>query len=191
MQCLVICAFFGPEWRKLRVHFGVHMPESTAVIRSAADSDGEFIATLIAEVFTEYPGCVFDWSEFPELQAPASHFADQEGALWLAEREGTVVGCIAIAPTDETNTCELFKVYVARSERGSGLARRLLDTALDFATARGAERIVLWSDTRFHAGHRFYEKNGFVRLPGQRFVPDLSNTQEYFFTRDLVEAPHG
>jgi len=160
------------------------------MIRPAGDADGEGIAALIAGVFAEYPGCVFDWSEFPELRRPASAFTELGGAIWVAEAGRDLVGSVATAPGPEAGDYELFKLYVARPHRGSGLAARLLNTALTYARARGARRMALWSDTRFLAGHRFYEKQGFTRLPGHRVLNDLSASSEYSFALDLA-APGG
>jgi putative acetyltransferase len=47
--------------------------------------------------------------------------------------------------------------------------------------------MMLWSDTRFSRGHRFYEKLGFVRWPGERYLGDVSETWEYHFRKRLQE----
>lgn len=165
--------------------------KSSPSIRPARDADGPAVASLIAAVFSEYEGCVFDWSEFPELRAPAAAFAARGGMMWVAARDEAVVGCGAVAPAADAQTFELFKFYVAKTERGSGLAQRLFETALSFARDRGARRIVLWSDTRFLAGHRFYEKHGFARGPEKRFLADLSDSWEYSFSRNLDASGSG
>ena len=61
----------------------------------------------------------------------------------------------------------------------------MLAEAVAFARAGGGTRLRLWTDTRFAEGHRFYERNGFVRLPGSRAVPDASDTWEFAYTRDI------
>ena len=55
----------------------------------------------------------------------------------------------------------------------------MLNNALDFARAHHASEIMLWTDTRFHAGHRFYEKAGFVRVAGIRQLHDAAETFEF------------
>jgi GNAT superfamily N-acetyltransferase len=57
----------------------------------------------------------------------------------------------------------LRKMFVAPSYRGRecGVAQRLLDTLLDWSRARAVRQIYLGTTARFHAAHRFYEKNGF------------------------------
>lgn len=155
------------------------------IIRPATDADGAALATLIAETFAEYPGCLFLDAEFPELQAPASHYARAGGRLFVAEHEAGLVGSLAVAATAVPGVAELFKVYSAAGLRGSGLAQRLYAEGEALARAGGAREIVLWSDTRFTRGHRFYEKLGFVRQPVERYLADASASWEFFFRKPL------
>ena len=81
-------------------------------LRDATDADSEPLAALIAASFAEYPNCFFDWSEFPELRRPASHYAQKRGRLWVADGpDGRIVGSIAVVPVPDQNAAELFKVY--------------------------------------------------------------------------------
>ncbi|MCS0502249.1 GNAT family N-acetyltransferase [Ancylobacter mangrovi] len=161
------------------------------IVRPASDGDGDAIAALIAEAFAEYEGCVFDRAtEFPELDAIASHFAARDGAIWVAEAAGTVLGSLAIAPSRDEGLAdgamEITKVYVARSARRRGVARALYARARALAEERAAPLIHLWTDTRFADAHRFYESCGFVRLPGARALEDLSATWEYPYSLALT-----
>lgn len=152
--------------------------------RLATDADGQAIGALVASVFAEYPGCLFEPSEFPELAAVASHYAAKGGCIWVLDSADGILGSFAIFRSGP-DTFELGKVYLHRASRGTGLGRRMLDEGLAFARARGARRLELFSDTRFHEGHRFYERNGFVRLPGERYLPDVSDTWEFHYERVL------
>jgi GNAT superfamily N-acetyltransferase len=83
-------------------------------------------------------------------------------------------------------------MYVEKSQRGTGLAHRLLGGAEDHAMAQGAERLVLWTDTRFDAAHRFYEKRGYVRAGSIRILDDISKSLEFRYAKPahgvVVEA---
>lgn len=154
-------------------------------IRPATDADGPALAALIAATFAEYPGCLFVDDEFPELKAPASHYGRQGGLLLVAESDGVLVGSLAAVMTGVPGTGELFKVYARADQRGSGLAQRLYGEGESFLRERGARDIVLWSDTRFLRGHRFYEKLGFVRQPVERYLADASASWEFSFRKRL------
>lgn len=159
-------------------------------LRDARDSDSEPLAALVAASFAEYPNCHFVWSEFPELRQPASHYAAKGGRLWIADApDGGIAGSIAVAPVPEQKAVELTKVYVAPAWRGAGLAQALFANALGFTEAGGYGEMMLWSDTRFARGHRFYEKLGFVRWPGERYLADVSSTWEYHFRKRLAGQP--
>jgi putative acetyltransferase len=155
-------------------------------IGPGTDADGAAMAALIAAVFAEYENCPFVAAEFPELAAPATRYGTGGGALFVArDADGNLVGSLAVAPGYRAGDFELFKVYLARSWRGRGLAAHLLSLAMSQARQAGARRLVLWSDTRFLDGHRFYRRHGFRLLPGVRALHDTARSLEFGFERLL------
>ncbi|MCU0885532.1 MAG: GNAT family N-acetyltransferase [Beijerinckiaceae bacterium] len=159
------------------------------VFRAVRDADGAAVAELIAACFAEYPGCLFCHDEFPELQALAAWASARGTLMWVLDAEaGTIAACICATPA-QGNAVELHKFYVTSTLRGTGLARHMLGLVLDVASAQGASSVFLWSDTRFVRAHRFYEKAGFVRQPGQRQLHDISNTEEYHYRLAIGAAP--
>jgi GNAT superfamily N-acetyltransferase len=156
------------------------------IIRAGLDGDMADFCRLIREAWAEYPGCVFDLDgELPELHALASHFAKADGALWAAEVDGIVQGMVACRPLGSDDAYEICKMYVERSQRGSGLAHALLERAEEWAARQGAHRLVLWTDTRFEAAHRFYEKRSYVRSGSIRILDDLSKSLEFRYAKPL------
>jgi len=151
-----------------------------AELRDARDEDSVGVIALIGRIFAEYPGCVLDVDlEEPELRAPASRF----DRFWVLEHEGEVVGCSACALGGDV--VEMKKIYLDQRMRGQGWGRRLIDRVEQEAAAVGARRIEAWSDTRFQTAHSVYLRMGYVRGEHTRFLHDLSNTEEYFFSKDL------
>jgi len=156
--------------------------QAEVIIREAQDDDADGIIAVISATFAEYPGCIFDLeAESPELKQPASSFAAEGGRLWVAESRGEVVASFGFLPAEKPTGIELHRVYLRHDQRGSGLATRMFKVALSAAKAKGVEFIELWTDTRFHAAHRFYEKLGFSRSPGERLQNDLSRSSEYHY----------
>ncbi len=153
----------------------------TAAIRPGRDADAAGFIALIRACWSEYPSIVFDLDgEMPELRALAGYYARAGGALWAAEdAAGRLVGMIAVRP-DGPRTWEICRLYVDRAQRGTGLAARLLATAEAHAAA---DRLVLWSDTRFTRAHRFYEKHSFLRTGPIRPLHDLSHSLEFGYAR--------
>lgn len=156
-------------------------------IRPGRDEDAPGYIALIGECWAEYPGCVLDVDgEAPELRRFASHVAGRGGALWTAEAAGRVVGMIATMPAGQDAAWEIARLYVARPYRGTGLAARLLGMAEAHARAGGARRVVLWTDTRFEAAHRFYEKHSFVRAGAIRVLDDKSRSLEFRYAKPIA-----
>lgn len=90
----------------------------------------------------------------------------EPGWLWVAERDGSVVGTVAL--TDEGDgLAQLRWFLVSPAARGHGVGRKLLRALLDHARDKRFEHIKLWTvdslDTAAHlyldAGFRCTERN--------------------------------
>lgn len=158
-----------------------------AAIRAGRDSDAAGFIALIGACWGEYPGCVLDVdNEAPELRALASHVEGRGGALWTADVSGAVVGMVATMPLHHDQSWEISRMYVAQSHRGTGLASELLRTAEGHAREAGARRMILWTDTRFEAAHKFYEKHSYVRAGSIRVLDDRSRSLEFRYAKPIT-----
>jgi ribosomal protein S18 acetylase RimI-like enzyme len=99
------------------------------------------------------------------------------GVLLLAEIAGTLTGCAAVRPLEGV-ICELKRVYVRPVFRGTGVGRRLTESAMRAAREMGYQRIRLDTLPQMQAAQRLYEEFGFRDIPayygepmaGQRFM---------------------
>jgi GNAT superfamily N-acetyltransferase len=154
-------------------------------IRRGRDTDGPGIIALIGTCWARYSGIRMDVDrEMPELHALATYYSQQNGALWVAETDSRITGMIATRPLD-SGTWEICRVYVEPALHGSGLGHALLDHAEHHAITAGAERLGLWSDTRFDRAHRFYEKRSYLRHGPVRVLNDLSNSLEFGYAKPI------
>ncbi len=155
-------------------------------IREGRDDDAWDLVGLVAGCWSEYPGCVLDVNgEEPELLAIATAYEHRGGRFWVAEETGRLIASIGLAPAPDDGTVLLQKLYVAQSARRKGLGGRLVGLVETTAAERGATKIELWTDTRFAAAHRLYERLGYVRNGTTRELHDLSNSVEYHFLKKL------
>jgi GNAT superfamily N-acetyltransferase len=156
------------------------------ILRAGRDDDAAAVIALITSCWSEYPGVYMDVDgENPELRSLASYFSDADGAFWVAEDVGGLKGMVATRPSKGASW-ELCRMYVSADARGTGLANDLVRAAEDFARARGATRMHLWSDTRFDRAHRFYERCGYVRDGGIKPLLDASNTLDFGYAKPLA-----
>lgn len=159
----------------------------SAEVRAGRDGDAAGFIALIGACWGEYPGCVLDVdNEAPELRALASHIGGRGGALWTAEASGAVVGMVATVPLNHDESWEVSRMYVAQSHRGTGLASELLRAAERHAREAGARRMILWTDTRFEAAHKFYEKQSYVRSGSIRVLDDRSRSLEFRYAKPIA-----
>ena len=99
--------------------------------------------------------------------------------IWVEERDGRIVGCVAIVAAT-ASTAQLRWFLVDPSARGTGLGRRLLDAAIAFSRAAGYERIVLWTVAGREAAQHLYRQAGFERIdavPARRWGVDVVEEQ--------------
>jgi GNAT superfamily N-acetyltransferase len=154
-------------------------------IRTGRDTDSADLIALIWACWSAYPGIRMDVDrELPQLRALGTYYAGLGGALWVAEMDGKVIGMIAAHPFEQA-TWEICQVYVDPSLHGSGLGHALLDQAERHAITAGAERLVLWSDTRFERAHRFYQKRSYLRHGPIRVLDDISNSLEFGYAKPV------
>ena len=163
---------------------------ANAIVRPITDEDAFDVIGLIAACWADYDGCVFAIHEVPHLVAPATAYTSWGGQGWVAEAPGgRIVGTAGMRPRAE-GFAELCQLYVHRRMRRSGVGRELVLVAEEAARVGGASRMYLWSDTRFATAHEFYERLGYVRLPGRRALGDLSQSEEFRFEKPLCpKAP--
>lgn len=125
---------------------------------------------------------LYEPADEPTLADPRGTVIDEGGAVFIAERDGVVIGTAAVAPY-APGEVELVKVTVAESARGSGLGRRLVDVCIAQARLMGARRLVLVSSSRLTSALRLYERMGFAHGPLPPNVP--YETADVFMTLDL------
>lgn len=139
---------------------------------------------VVSAVFEEY-GFPFAESDYDaDLAAPDVHYNGESGWFWVAaDDDGDVVGCVGLSD-EGGGEFELHRLYVLRSARGHGLGERLCRQVIDVAKARGARRLVLFSDVHFEHAHALYERCGW-RANRFRYAPDPWQSREWGFVMEL------
>jgi GNAT superfamily N-acetyltransferase len=122
--------------------------------------------------------CGFDPTFEAYVAAPLAEFVRSGSPcerLWLAERGGTVVGCVAIVAAS-AESAQLRWFLVDPSTRGAGLGKRLLSEAISFARQAGYRDVILWTVSALAAAAHLYRSVGFRKVeekPGRMWGVDV------------------
>jgi putative acetyltransferase len=121
----------------------------------------------VRELFLEYAAsldfslCFQDFRQ--EVDTLPGKYLPPDGLLLLAaEESGEPAGCIAVRPLGD-GECEMKRLYVRPSCRGTGTGRELVEAAVAWARGRGYRAMKL--DTipgKMDAAIRLYRSFGFV-----------------------------
>ncbi|WP_156680151.1 GNAT family N-acetyltransferase [Sphingomonas profundi] len=171
-------------------------------IRPAAAQDVPALAALKLATFREtfleggfaipYPPAdlaAFETASYAPA-AVAREIADPGHATWVAEGADGLHGYAHVGPCKlphpqvVAGAGELYQIYVRGTAQGTGLGRRLLDTALDHlaATRPGPVWLGAWSGNL--RAHAVYEAKGFRKVGEYRFPVGSWHDEEYIFRRD-------
>ena len=123
----------------------------------------------VAALFREYAsslGVDLSFQHFEEeLASLPGDYAPPRGRLLLASE-----GCVALRPLDG-DICEMKRLYVRPSARGTGLGRALIERAIDEARAIGYRAMRLDTLPAMHAAKSLYRELGFREIEPYRFNP--------------------
>lgn len=120
-----------------------------------------------------------------ELATLPGAYAAPGGAVLLAERGTSALGCVAVRPLAE-GLCEMKRLYVCPEARGEQLGARLIATICDLARERGYRAMRLDTLATMLAAQRLYTAAGFRPIGAYGYNP-LPDTR--YFERDLAIPP--
>jgi N-acetylglutamate synthase-like GNAT family acetyltransferase len=100
----------------------------------------------------------------PYVAEPLSAFVRagaDAGRIWVAERDGRMLGCVAIVRDPDASGQLRWFILVPEARR-LGLGKRLLQSAIDYAHDDGLRSIYLWTFDALDAAIHLYRQHGFI-----------------------------
>ncbi|HJW40687.1 MAG TPA: GNAT family N-acetyltransferase [Rhizomicrobium sp.] len=140
----------------------------------------------VVSLFREYAGGIgidLGYQGFEdELESLPGAYAPPRGVLVLAELAGEPVGCVAVRPLHGTDFCEMKRLYVRDSARGTGAGRALAAMAVAEGARMGYAGMRLDTLSTMRTALSLYRTLGFREIPAYYDTP-VSGT--VFMHKDL------
>lgn len=137
--------------------------EREAAVRLARPSEAAAISSLILEAFArfeaEYTPDAFAYTT-PDAAAISGRF--DEGPIWVAEVDGSIVGTVSGLP--EPDRFYIRSMAIKPTAQRSGIGQKLLTTLEAHARAGRHEKLYLYTTFVLPVARHLYEKNGFYVL---------------------------
>ena len=149
--------------------------------RTATEADAPLMARIGPQAFSETFGHLYsteNLAAFLRNHSEASwreELTDARHVVRIAEQDGEAVGYAKVGPLSlpfdaDGPAAELDQLYVLRPWQGTGVARALMDWAMDEARARGAGQLILSVFVDNHRAQRFYARYGFEQVGTYAFM---------------------
>lgn len=126
-------------------------------------SQKQQVIDLILHIQNQEAGIGLSLSEQPDLDQIEAYYFESGGYFWTATHHQDVIGTIALHNLG--NGCGVLKkFFVSQAFRSQKVGFHLYQELLKFTAANGFHTLILDTPSVAHAAHRFYERNGFVRI---------------------------
>jgi GNAT superfamily N-acetyltransferase len=132
--------------------------------------DGSDQIELVRELFREYGDSLDVDLCFQGFETELEELPWEYVVLLVGRVDGDAAGCVGVRRLDD-GACELKRLYVRPTARGSGLGRRLTEAAIDRARELGFRRMRLDTLPSMDAARALYATLGFVEIGAYRPNP--------------------
>ncbi|WP_426998709.1 GNAT family N-acetyltransferase [Pseudarthrobacter sp. N5] len=150
------------------------------LIRPAVEADYDAVARITRDAYLA--AGYFDNADHPYIRQ-IQQVAERAGKaiIWVAEREGQVVGSVTLAVAGEPyadialdDELEFRMLVVDPAVQRSGAGRALVEAIIEHArSSEGINAVALTTGMTWESAHGLYTKTGFQRVPDRDwFVPD-------------------
>jgi GNAT superfamily N-acetyltransferase len=129
-------------------------------------------------------GVAITLQDQPDLVDIDRYYAQPGGLFLGAFKEQQLIGTIALINVGHS-TGVIRKMFVKKEFRGKefGVAQQLLENLLSQCRTKAITDLYLGSVSQMKAAHRFYERNGFQRIPPEAlpaYFPRMSNDNVFY-----------
>jgi ribosomal protein S18 acetylase RimI-like enzyme len=110
------------------------------------------------------------------LRNPEEAILAEGGAILMAKYEGQVAGTVGLRKVND-GVFEFTKMAVDEKFRRKGIAEAISHASFEKARQLGAQKVILYSNTKNAAAIKLYEKLGFRHLQPEQGVYQRANVK--------------
>lgn len=155
------------------------------------DSYKEQVIGLILDIQNQEAKINLTLEEQPDLYDIQTSYIRSGGNFWIALNErGEVIGTIGLMKKQEGYAI-LKKFFVHSGYRRQKVGYELYQTLMEYCVKNQVKAILLDTPSVAKDSHRFYEKNGFVRIAKEDLpIPyEYPDRNSYLYFHDLSRNP--
>ncbi|RYH74660.1 GNAT family N-acetyltransferase [Flavobacteriaceae bacterium 144Ye] len=105
------------------------------------------------------------------LSKPEEYIINKGGFIFFAKLNETILGTVALMPTNTKNVFELTKMAVSPKHRGYKIGQQLMQYCIEFAKQHQFKALMLYSNTKLENAIYIYRKYGFIEIPVEKNSP--------------------
>ena len=155
-------------------------------IREIQEKDNKVVENIIRTCLIEFGAnhAGTAWAD-PDLGRFSEVYNKDGRKYWVAENEeGTVVAGVGIGELrGAEGVCELQKMYCLPETRGTGVAHKLMEVALEYAKMH-YKSCYIETLSNMIAANKFYKKYGFIELD-KPLVQTEHNACDVWYIKEL------
>jgi ribosomal protein S18 acetylase RimI-like enzyme len=159
---------------------GRDLTSSPVGVREATEADADVVGRLLHDFNREFDDPAPDPAQLATRIRELLTDGDTVVLVAGAEPAGVAVLRLRKSIWSRALECYLAELYVVPAQRGEGIGRALMEAAIEFARARGADYMDLGTAETDVAARRLYESLGFDNHEGKPGGP-----VNYYYEREL------
>lgn len=171
---------------------------SALTYRLAEVADAEALADFAARTFVETFGHLYPPDDLAAYLAHSytaaiqrAELADAQIGCALALQQGDIVGYCMWGPVDmqvehAPGSREIYRLYVDASLKGAGVARALMDMALQRLHGADALYLSVWENNL--RAQRFYRRYGFEHIGEHKFMVGATADRDFIWRLDMARV---
>ncbi|WP_224997543.1 bifunctional helix-turn-helix transcriptional regulator/GNAT family N-acetyltransferase [Cesiribacter sp. SM1] len=148
------------------------------VIKNYTPAYKEYFFNLNREWIEEHFGAL-DNEDLQALQHPEEEILDPGGMIFFAQYNKQIVGTAAIQ-AEGKNSFRLSMFAVSKELRSKGIGKALYEHAIQFARAKGAATLAIFTSPLLTDSLNFYIRNGF-------YAVNMSKAEQENFRRPTIK----